>query len=66
LAVYYFWKVFKERRNRNAPTPREVRGEEGLNGLIPADKAGIKVEGDDNWLTMIQNASHKAGEEGSS
>jgi len=34
-----------------------VRPHEGLNGATPADKAGIKVEGKNKWLTIIQNAS---------
>jgi transposase-like protein len=33
-----------------------VRPHEGLNGQTPADRAGIKVEGRDKWLTLIQNA----------
>jgi transposase-like protein len=34
-----------------------VRPHEGLNGQTPADRAGIKVEGTDKWMTLIQNAS---------
>ena len=33
-----------------------VRPHEGLNGQTPADRAGIKVEGENKWLTLIQNA----------
>ena len=29
----------------------------GLDGRTPAGAAGIKVEGDDRWMTLIQNAS---------
>jgi hypothetical protein len=29
----------------------------GLNGATPADRAGIKVEGENKWLTIIQKAS---------
>lgn len=36
-----------------------VRPHEGLNGDTPADRAGIKVEGTDKFLTLIQNASIK-------
>ncbi len=25
----------------------------------PAEKCGIKIEGNDKWLTIIQNASHE-------
>jgi hypothetical protein len=34
-----------------------VRPHMGLNGKTPADLAGIQVEGEDKWLTLIQNAS---------
>lgn len=35
-----------------------VRGHMGLeNEITPAEAAGIKVEGDNKWLTIIQNAS---------
>jgi len=34
-----------------------IRPHEFLKGETPADKAGIKVEGSDKWLTLIQNAS---------
>jgi hypothetical protein len=36
-----------------------VRPHEGLNGETPATKAGIKVEGRDKWLTLIQNATKR-------
>lgn len=35
-----------------------VRPHEGLDGETPADRAGVKVEGRNKWLTLIQNASH--------
>lgn len=31
----------------------------GLKGKTPAELAGIEVKGQDNWLTIIQNASRK-------
>jgi putative transposase len=34
-----------------------IRPHMGLNGETPAEKAGIEVEGQDRWLTLIQNAS---------
>ncbi len=34
-----------------------VRPHEGLEGKTPADVAGIKVEGENKWVTLIQNAS---------
>jgi hypothetical protein len=27
-----------------------------LNGKTPAEKYGIKIEGNDKWMTIIQNA----------
>ena len=36
-----------------------VRPHMGLDGKTPADLAGIKVEGENKWLTLIQNASKK-------
>jgi putative transposase len=35
-----------------------IRPHEALNGETPADRAGIKVEGPNKWLTIIQNATH--------
>jgi hypothetical protein len=32
-----------------------VRPHMGLDGQTPAEKCGIKIEGDDKWLTLIQN-----------
>lgn len=41
-----------------------VKPHEGLNGATPADRAGIKIEGENKWMTLIQNASHdKEGRE---
>jgi transposase-like protein len=34
-----------------------IRPHEALKGQTPADVAGIKVHGDDKWLTLIQNAT---------
>ncbi len=34
-----------------------VRPHQALDGKTPADLAGIKVKGEDKWLTLIQNAS---------
>jgi hypothetical protein len=34
-----------------------VRPHEALDGKTPADLAGITVEGENKWLTLIQNAS---------
>jgi hypothetical protein len=33
-----------------------VRTHEGLKGKTPAEACGIKVEGQDKWLTLIQNS----------
>jgi len=34
-----------------------VRPHEALNGKTPADACGIDIEGEDKWLTLIQNAA---------
>ena len=39
-----------------------IRPHEGLDGDTPADRAGIKVEGSNKWLTLIQNASKAKSE----
>ena len=36
-----------------------LRPHMGLNGLTPAEACGVKIEGDNKWLTLIQNASRK-------
>lgn len=36
-----------------------VRPHEALKGDTPADRAGIRVEGENKWLTIIQNAKHE-------
>lgn len=36
-----------------------VRPHMGLNGLTPAEACGVKIEGDNKWLTLIQNASRR-------
>ena len=36
-----------------------VRPHEALNGKTPSEVAGVKVEGENKWLTLIQNASRK-------
>jgi hypothetical protein len=34
-----------------------VRPHEALKGTTPAEVAGIKIKGQDKWLTLIQNAN---------
>ena len=36
------------------------RQHEGLAGKTPADIAGIKIEGRNKWITVIQNASNSS------
>jgi len=36
-----------------------IREHEGLNGETPADRAGIKIKGENKWMTIIQNASNQ-------
>jgi transposase-like protein/predicted nucleic acid-binding Zn finger protein len=35
-----------------------IRPHEGLNGKTPSEACGIKIEGENKWITIIQNASH--------
>ncbi len=37
-----------------------IRPHMALNGKTPAEVAGIKIQGENKWLTLIQNASRKA------
>jgi len=37
-----------------------TRPHEALEGGTPAEACGIKIEGQDKWLTLIQNASRRA------
>ena len=37
-----------------------IRPHESLNGKTPAEECGIKIEGANKWLTIIQNASKKS------
>jgi hypothetical protein len=34
-----------------------IRGHEALDGQTPAEVCGIKIEGKNKWITLIQNAS---------
>jgi transposase-like protein len=36
-----------------------IRPDEALNGRTPSEAAGIRVEGENKWLTLIQNASRR-------
>ena len=35
-----------------------VRPHMGLNGKTPAEMCGIKINGENKWLTLIQNGSN--------
>ena len=35
-----------------------MRPHEALKRMTPCEACGVKVEGDNKWLTLIQNASH--------
>jgi hypothetical protein len=37
-----------------------IKGHEALKGMTPAEACGIMDEGDNKWMTLIQNASQKA------
>jgi len=34
-----------------------IRNHEALEGMTPAEASGIKIEGNNKWITLIQNAS---------
>jgi putative transposase len=36
-----------------------IRPHMGLDDQTPAEKRGIKIEGNNKWITLIQNASKK-------
>ena len=36
------------------------REHQGLNGITPAEAAGITIRGEDKWATMIANAALQA------
>jgi hypothetical protein len=36
-----------------------IKPHDGLKGKTPAEAAGIQVQGENKWLTLIQNASKK-------
>ena len=36
-----------------------IRPHEGLNGKTPSEACGITIEGQNKWITLIQNASKK-------
>jgi hypothetical protein len=40
-----------------------VRPHMGLDGYTPAERAGIRIEGVDKFMTLIQNASHAKRQE---
>jgi len=42
-----------------------IKPHEGLNGLTPSEQAGIKIEGDNKWLTLMKTSlSHKRYKDG--
>jgi transposase-like protein len=38
-----------------------IRPHEGLNGNTPAERAGIRIGGENKWITLIQNARRSGG-----
>ena len=38
---------------------QETSLKENLNGQTPAEKCGIDIQGNNKWLTLIQNASRR-------
>jgi hypothetical protein len=59
-------KPFRGLKKADSPTLKGiqiyhnfVRPHEGLNGATPSERAGIKIEGENKWLTIIQNATKR-------
>ena len=59
-------RAFCEHKKKHPTIPRRyqlfhnyIRPHEALDGKTPAETCGIKVEGENKWLTLIQNASKK-------
>ena len=59
-------KVMRGLKSKNTPILKGyqiyhnyIRSHEGLKGKTAAEACGIKVEGDNKWLTLIQNASQQ-------
>jgi hypothetical protein len=59
-------KTMRSLKSLNTPILRGMqiyrnffRPHMGLKGATPAEKAGIKIEGANPWITLIQNASRE-------
>jgi len=57
-------KVTRGLKNDNTPIltgyqiyHNYIREHKGLNGKTPSEVCGIKIEGNNKWITLIQNAS---------
>jgi len=60
-------KVMRSLKKEDTPIPsgmqifhNYMRPHNGLDGRTPAEAAGIKVNGSDKWLTLIQKARQHA------
>lgn len=51
--------MFQSVGNQNLDINYPPRPHMALDGQTPADKCGIKIEGNNKWMTLIQNASKK-------
>lgn len=58
-------KVMRGLKTKNTPIlegyqvfHNYIRPHTGLDGKTPAEACGIKIEGDNKWITLIQNASN--------
>lgn len=52
----------REEHGNFAHVVHNFREREGLDGKTPSEAAGIRVEGPNKWLTLIQNASQRKEE----
>jgi hypothetical protein len=59
-------KVMRGLKNKDTPIlscyqlfHNYIRPHEGLDGKTPAEACGIKIEGQNKWVTLIENATKK-------
>ena len=45
--------------NRLSDLSNYLRSRMSLDGNTPSEKCGIKIDGNNKWITLIQNASKK-------
>ena len=68
-SIFHLWYRFREKVIRGIKKDDSaiikgmqihhnfIRPHQGLDGDTPADRAGIRIQGNNKWLTIIQNAA---------